>query len=87
MVVSGIRGHIARQFVPENECIKKPGGMAQVPFRWTYIGHGLHNVILRYEGFTECFIKLPGLVETLDQFSGGLAFRGEQTFVGCNRHI
>jgi len=30
----------------EYEGFEKPGGMAKVPFGWTYINNGLYNVVL-----------------------------------------
>src|ERR1700730_14804824 len=53
-----IRPRLGRQCILENEGLKKPAGMREMPFRRTHFGHSLDDAILRLKRFAKAFAQL-----------------------------
>ena len=47
---------VVREELFQNECLKEPAGVSQVPFCGAGFRHGLNDVIFRFQ----CFAQLPG---------------------------
>ena len=70
-----LRNHraVARHPNLQNEGLKKPAGVREMPFRRADVRHRLHDVIFRFERLTEAFGKIADLAKTSEQ-SGGATF-------------
>ena len=58
---SGVGRPIVRLPTGQHKCLKKPGGVRQVPPRRAGVGHGLHDEILDRQGFAQVFRKPASL--------------------------
>ena len=54
-------GFVSAFIIRQHKCLKKPGHVRDMPFRRTGLGNGLYLVVIRDEGMTKRFSKLPDL--------------------------
>ena len=57
----------------EDESLKKPAGVCEMPFRRTHLGNSLDDAILRLKGFAKAFAQLSnamiGRVQVIRPFA------------------
>ena len=64
---------VIRQSFFEDEGLKKPTGVREMPFRRTHLGNSLDDAILRLKGFAKAFAQLSnatiGRVQVIRPFA------------------
>ena len=53
---------VIRQSFFEDEGLKKPTGVREMPFRRTHLGNGLDDAILRPKGFAKALAQLTNAI-------------------------
>ncbi len=71
-----ITGFVAGEMRLEQKGVEKPGGVGEMPFRRTGIGHALQSKILRLERSDQGFTALSHIQQGVEQQGGSSSSPG-----------